>query len=58
MLETDDFLHLELDIAVDHIIREHIAAGEEATIFVEIFKRFAQGAHTVGIFFSSFSGRW
>ena len=36
--ETRDFFHLELDVRVDRVVREHVAGSQEVTIFVERFQ--------------------
>ena len=37
--ETRDFLHLEVDVGIDHVVREHAATSEELTILVEMLER-------------------
>ncbi|VXB37347.1 conserved hypothetical protein [Massilia sp. 9I] len=44
--QTLHFLHLEVDVGVDHAVAEHAAAGQELAVLVEGFQRFFQrGAH-------------
>ena len=38
--ETGDLLHLECDVGIDHVVREHAAPREELTIAIEVFERF------------------
>ena len=40
--EARDFLHLEFDVGVNHLVGEHAAAGEEFAIFVQIVERLVE----------------
>src|SRR6185369_12603479 len=40
--ETGHFLHLQLDIGVDHGVGEHAAFGQEAASLVQVFQRLVQ----------------
>ena len=50
--------HLQLDIAVDEVVVEHVARLEEGAVLVEVRSALrASDPQTVGIFLSSFGGR-
>jgi hypothetical protein len=40
--EARDFVHLQLDVGVEHVVGEHAALGQEGAVLVQVLQRLVQ----------------
>ena len=57
VLEGIHFFHLELDVALDEVLAEHVALLQELVVGLQAVQRLAQLPQTCGTFASSSGGR-
>src|SRR5262249_58267009 len=46
--EVRDLLHLQLDVGIEHVVREHAAAGEKFASLVQVFECLLERGADIG----------